>query len=82
MAIAQAVPEGKTGAPDSGQTQRERHPDDLSPIEKPKPEVEIFVGPDLVGVPPTGIVIVPDETAKTPAPPAKEEDSSPKKKTD
>ncbi len=85
MVNAQAVPEGKTGNPDSGQTQRERHPDDLSPIDKPKPEVEIFVGPDLGGTPPMGIIIVPDEAVQTPsppAPPAKEEDSSPKKKND
>ena len=85
MADAQGIPDSKTGNQDSGQTQRERHPDDLNPIDKPKPEVEIFVGPDLGGAPPTGIVIVPDEAAKTPPPPsspAKEDDSSPKKKTD
>ncbi len=85
MANAQGVPEGKTGNPDSGQTQRERHQDDLNPIDKPKPEVEIFMGPDLGGAPPVGIVIVPDEAAKTPLPPsspAKEDDSSPKKKND
>ena len=82
---AQAVPEGKASNPDAGQTQRERTPIDLSPIEKPKPEVEIFMGPDLGGAPPTGIVIVPDEAAKTPpppSPPAKEQASSPKKKDD
>ena len=80
---AQAVPEGRTGNPDGGQSQRDRHPDDLNPIEKPKPEVEIFTGPDLRDTAPAGIVIVPDETVKTPSPPsspAKEEDSSPKKK--
>jgi hypothetical protein len=82
---AQGVPEGKAGNPDSGQTQRERTPIDLSTIDKPKPEVEIFMGPDLGSAPPAGIVIVPDETAKTPppaAPSAPEGDSSPKKKAD
>ena len=82
-AHAQGVPEGKAGNPDSSQTQRERTPIDLSTIDKPKPEVEIFMGPDLGGAPPTGIVIVPDEAAKTPSPPvpsAQEGDSSPKKK--
>jgi len=85
MVNAQAGPEGKAGNPDAGQTQRERIPIDMSPIDKPKPEVEIFMGPDLGGTPPVGIVIVPDEAAKTPsspAPPAKEDDSSPKKKPD
>ena len=80
---AQVVPEGKAGNPDSSQTQRERTPIDLSTIDKPKPEVEIFMGPDLGSAPPTGIVIVPDEAAKTPSPPvpsAQEGDSSPKKK--
>ena len=83
MVNAQAVPEGKAGTPDSSQIQRERTPIDLSPIDKPKPEVEIFMGPDLGSAPPTGIVIVPDEAAKTPSPPvpsAQEGDSSPKKK--
>lgn len=79
---AQSLPEGKAGTPDSGQTQRERTPIDLSTIDKPKPEVEIFMGPDLGGAPPTGIVIVPDEAAKTPppAPPPAKEGASPQKK--
>lgn len=82
MVNAQAVPEGTVGTPDSGQTQRQQIPIDLSPIEKPKPEVEIFTGPDLGGAPPVGIVIVPDEAPKTPAPPsppAQEQPSPPKK---
>lgn len=85
VANAQAVPEGKAGTPDPGQTQRQQTPVDLSPIEKPKPEVEIFMGPDLSGTPPTGIVIVPDEAAQPPPPPpssAKEGTPSPKKKDD
>lgn len=85
MVSAQAVPEGKTGTPDSGQTQRQQTPIDLSTIDKPKPEVEIFTGPDLGGTPPTGIVIVPDEAPSPPSPtspPAKEGTSSPKKKAD
>ncbi len=84
-AHAQGVPEGKAGgAPDSGQTQRDRTPIDLSTIDKPKPEVEIFMGPDLGGTPPVGIVIVPDEAAKPPppSPPAKEQADPPKKKVD
>ena len=83
VAHAQAVPDGKTGIHDPGQTQRERTPIDLSTIDKPKPEVEIFMGPDLSSTPPTGIVIVPEEAApppSPPAPPAKEETPSPKKK--
>lgn len=84
MVNAQSLPEGKAGTPDSGQTQRERTPIDLSTIDKPKPEVEIFMGPDLGGAPPTGIVIVPDETAKTPPPatPPSKEDAAPQKKND
>ena len=86
MVNAQGVPEGKTGNPDSGQTQRERHSDDLNPIDKPKPEVEIFTGPDPAGTAPAGtVIIIPDETFKTPSSPsspAKEDDSSPKKKDD
>lgn len=84
-AHAQAVPEGTVGTPDSGQTQRDRTPIDLSPIDKPKPEVEIFMGPDLGSTPPVGIVIVPDEAAKPPSfpsPPAKEQGAPPKKKDD
>lgn len=77
---AQVVPPGN---PDSGQSQRERTPIDLSTIDKPKPEVEIFTGPDLGGTPPTGIVIVPDEAPQPPSPtspPAKEGTPSPQKK--
>ena len=69
-ANAQAVPDGKAGTHDPSQTQRERTPIDFSTIDKPKPEVEIFTGPDLGGTPPTGIVIVPEETAQPPSPPA------------
>lgn len=79
---AQGVPEGKA---DSGQTQRDRTPIDLSTIDKPKPEVEIFMGPDLGSAPPVGIVIVPDETAvppPSPSSPAKEPAAPPKKKDD
>ena len=77
---AQAVPENR---PDAGQSQRDRTPVDLSTIDKPKPEVEIFTGPDLSGTPPTGIVIVPEEAAQPPpppSPPAKEGAPAPKKK--
>lgn len=85
-AHAQGAPEGKAGGtPDSGQTQRDRTPIDLSTIDKPKPEVEIFMGPDLGGTPPVGIVIIPDEAAKppsSPSPPAKEQGAPPKKKDD
>lgn len=76
---AQAIPDGKTGTHDPSQTQRERTPIDLSTIDKPKPEVEIFTGPDLGGTPPTGIVIVPEEAAPAP-PPAKEGTPAPEKK--
>ena len=79
---AQVVPPGN---PDAGQSQRERTPIDLSTIDKPKPEVEIFTGPDLGGTPPTGIVIVPDDAApppSPPSPPAKEGAPAPRKKDD
>lgn len=80
---AQGVPEGRTGNPDSGQSQRERTPIDLSPIDKPKPEIEIYTGPDVGGAPPRGIVIVPEEAAQppsSPSPPATEQAGPPKKK--
>jgi len=82
---AQVGPENRAGLPDPGQTQRERTPVDLSPIDKPRPEVEIFTSPDMGSATPKGIVIVPDEAAQTPTPPptsAKEPPSPEKKKDD
>lgn len=80
---AQAVPD-KAGNPDPGQAQRQQTPIDLSPIDKPKPEVEIFTGPDLGSAPPVGITIVPEETAKTPPAPSSpaQEPAAPSKKKD
>ena len=83
--FAQGIPpqvEDRVGKTDPTQLQKERPGIDLRPIEKPKPEYEILTGPDQ-GIPPQeGIVIVPDGTPKTPASPAKEGASSPKKKDD
>jgi hypothetical protein len=82
---AQGVPEGKAGPLDPGQTQRERTPIDLSTIDKPKPEIEIYTGPDVGGAPPRGIVIVPEEAVQPPSSPSpntKEQAAPPKKKDD
>ena len=81
---AQVKPDIQTGTSDGGQSRHDRLPADQSPIEKEKPEIEVFTGPDLGAVPPSGIVILPDEAGKTspaPARPPKEE-PAPSKKPD
>ncbi|MEK6605162.1 MAG: hypothetical protein AABY77_04665 [Nitrospirota bacterium] len=80
--IAQA-PRGDTGPPTQTQTQRDQTPINLDIIDKQKPEIEIYTGqedPSQQGL--RGIIVVPEEAAKTPPPPTGEPDSHPKKKRD
>ena len=79
--IAQAP--GNTGPSTQTQTQRDQTPINLDIIEKQKPEIEIYTGPEdpsQQGL--QGITVVPEEAGKTPPPPTGEPDSPPKKKRD
>jgi len=74
---------GNTGPATPTQQQRDQTPINLDIIEKPKPEIEIYTGPETLsqqGL--QGIVVVPEDTSKTPPPPAEEQKSPPKKKRD
>jgi hypothetical protein len=80
--IAQA-PRGDTAPPAQTQPQRDQTPINLDAIDKQKPEIEIYTGPEdpsQQGL--RGIIVVPEETGKAPPPPAGEPDSPPKKKRD
>ena len=79
--IAQAP--GNTGPSTQTQTQRDQTPINLDIIEKQKPEIEIYTGPeDPSQQSLRGIIVVPEEAGKTPPPPTGEPDSPPKKKRD
>lgn len=80
--IAQA-PRGDTGSSTQTQPQRDQTPINLDIIEKQKPEIEIYTGPeDPSQQSLRGIVVVPEEASKAPPPPAGAQDSPPKKKHD
>jgi len=80
--IAQA-PRGDTGSSTQTQPQRDQPPINLDIIEKQKPEIEIYTGPeDPSQQSLRGIIVVPEEAGKTPPPPTGEPDSPPKKKRD
>lgn len=80
--IAQA-PRGDTAPPTQTQPQRDQTPINLDIIEKQKPEIEIYTGPDDPSQKSLqGITVVPEEAGKTPPPPTGEPDSSPKTKRD
>ena len=79
--IAQAP--GSTGSSPPTQPQRDQTPINLDIIEKQKPEIEIYTGPeDPSQQSLRGIIVVPEEAGKTPPPPTGEPDSPPKKKRD
>jgi len=74
----QGIPDGRLSNPDSGQAQRDRASVDGGTVDKPKPEIEIYSGPNDTA-PPTGgiIVIVPEEIAQPSTPPLPPDGGSP-----
>lgn len=78
--IAQAP--GSTVPPPQPQQQRDQTPINLDIIEKQKPEIEIYTGPeDPSQKVLQGIIVVPEEAPKPPSPATSEPATPPKEKT-